>query len=144
MQTPLDDDGSAAMSRTAGSVAGQLASEWWWLWLVMGIVWILLAVIVLQFHTASLVTVGIVVGILFILAGLQEFAVAYVSGGWRWLWIAVGVLLVIAGIWALFNPVGTFIALADTLGFLFVLFGAFWIVEAFATAAINPLWWLGL
>jgi uncharacterized membrane protein HdeD (DUF308 family) len=144
MQTPMDDAGSAATSRTRGSAVGQLAAEWWWLWLVMGIVWILLAVIVLQFHTASLVTVGIVVGILFILAGLQEFAVAYVSGGWRWLWYAIGILLVIAGIWALFNPVGTFVALADTLGFLFVLFGAFWIVEAFATAAVNPVWWLGL
>jgi len=144
MQTPMDDTSSAAMGRTTRQGVGQLAAEWWWLWLVMGIIWILLAVIVLQFHTASLVTVGIVVGILFILAGLQEFAVASVSGGWRWLWIAVGVLLVIAGVWALFNPVGTFVALADTLGFLFVLFGAFWIIEAFATATINPIWWLGL
>ena len=39
---------------------------------------------------------------------------------------------------------GTFVALADTLGFLFVLVGVFWIVEAFATSAANPLWWLGL
>ena len=83
MQTPMDDAGSAATSRTTGQVVGQLAAEWWWLWLVMGIVWILLAVIVLQFHTASLTTVGIVVGIVFIVAGLQEFAVAYVSGGWK-------------------------------------------------------------
>jgi hypothetical protein len=144
MQTPMDDAGSAATSRTTGQVVGQLAAEWWWLWLVMGIVWILLAVIVLQFHTASLTTVGIVVGIVFIVAGLQEFAVAYVSGGWKWLWIAIGILLIIAGIWALFNPVGTFVALADTLGFLFVLVGVFWIVEAFATSPVNPLWWLGL
>jgi uncharacterized membrane protein HdeD (DUF308 family) len=142
MDTSMDDS-STALEGTRTQVAS-LAARWWWIWLVLGIVWILAAVVILQFRTASLVTVGIIVGIVLLLAGVQEFFVAYMSGGWRWLWIAIGVLLVIGGIWALFNPVGTFVALADTLGFLFVLFGIFWMVEAFATAPVNPLWWLGL
>jgi uncharacterized membrane protein HdeD (DUF308 family) len=137
------DDSSTAREVTGAQVAS-LAARWWWVWLVLGIVWIIAAVVILQFHTASLVTVGVIVGIVLLLAGIQEFFVASMSGGWRWLWIAMGVLLVIGGIWALFNPIGTFVALADTLGFLFVLFGIFWMVEAFATAPINPVWWLGL
>ena len=36
------------------------------------------------------------------------------------------------------------LAVADLLGFLFVLVGIFWVVEAFATMADNPLWGLGL
>jgi hypothetical protein len=127
-----------------GAQVVSLAARWWWVWLILGIFWIIAAVVILQFHTASLVTVGLIVGIVLLLAGIQEIFVASMSGGWRWLWIAMGVLLVIGGIWALFNPVGTFVALADTLGFLFVLFGIFWMVEAFATAPVNPVWWLGL
>jgi uncharacterized membrane protein HdeD (DUF308 family) len=38
----------------------------------------------------------------------------------------------------------TFLVLASTLGFLFLLIGVFWIVEAFATMQMNRLWWLGL
>ncbi len=116
----------------------------WWIWLVLGIFWIVVSLVILQFRSASVVTVGVIVGIVFILAGIQEFFVAAVSGGWKWLWIVIGVVLVIAGIWALFDPIRTFVALADTLGFLFVLIGIFWIIEAFATSVVNPVWWLGL
>ncbi|MGO8948438.1 MAG: HdeD family acid-resistance protein [Ktedonobacterales bacterium] len=138
MQTPMDAE--RAVEKQA---AGQFA-QWWWLWLILGIFWIVVSVIILQFRVASVATVGIVVGIALVLAGIQEFFVAAVSGGWKWLWIAIGVFLVIGGIWALIDPIGTFIALADTLGFLFLLVGIFWIVEAFATEPVNPVWWLGL
>jgi uncharacterized membrane protein HdeD (DUF308 family) len=130
--------------RVQDSQAAAQVTQFWWLWLVVGIAWILAAVVVLQFHTASLTTVGLVIGIVFIVAGIQELFMAFVSEGWKWLWLAIGVLFVLAGLYALFNPVGTFLALADTLGFLFVLVGVFWMVEAFATAAVNPIWWLGM
>ena len=35
-------------------------------------------------------------------------------------------------------------ALADSLGFLFLLVAIFWVIEAFATRGSNDLWWLGL
>src|SRR5271165_5721889 len=142
MQTPVDGpmDAESALEK---QVEKQFA-QWWWLWLVLGIFWILASVVVLQFRAASLVTVGVVIGIVLVVAGIQEFFVASVSGGWKWLWIAIGVFLVIGGIWSFIDPIGTFLALADTLGFLFVLIGMFWIVEAFATESVNPVWWLGL
>lgn len=127
----------------AAATAGEFA-RLWWIWLVLGIVWIVAALVILQFRTASLVTVGVIVGIVLLLAGFQELFVAYVSSGWRWLWIALGVILIIGGIWALIDPIGTFTALAESLGFLFMLIGVFWLIEAFATASMNPLWWLGL
>jgi uncharacterized membrane protein HdeD (DUF308 family) len=42
------------------------------------------------------------------------------------------------------NPEGTFATLADILGFLFVLVGLWWIIQAFLEREINQLWWLGL
>lgn len=116
----------------------------WWLWLITGIAWLVVALIVLQFDTASVATVGILVGAMFLFTGVQQFALAMVVEGWKWVWFLFGVLFVLAGFWALFNPGQTVAALADSLGFLFLLVGIFWAIEAFATKGDNELWWLGL
>jgi uncharacterized membrane protein HdeD (DUF308 family) len=134
------------MSRQPGGmrqVAEQL-TKWWWLWLVTGTLWIIAAIIVLQFQTASVVTVGVIIGVLFLVAGVQELFVAGVATDWKWLWILFGVLFLIAGVWALVNPIHTFVAIAQMLGFVFVLMGALWTIEAFATRPANDLWFLGL
>lgn len=133
-------DVSTAEARQA---VGELA-RWWWAWLVTGIVWLAAGLVILQFRQSSAATVGIIIGVMFLVAGLQEFAVAALAGGWRWLWIAFGVLFIIGGVYALFNPVQTFASVAQVLGFLFLLVGVFWTIEAFATIGSNPLWWLGL
>ena len=136
---------AAAQSQTAETrQAARELSKWWWGWLVSGILWILASIVILQFKNSSITLVGIVIGIMFLVAGIEELTVAFVSGGWRWLWAVFGVILLIGGIYALFNPVQTFLAVADLLGFLFALVGIFWIIEAFATMANNSLWWLGL
>ena len=44
----------------------------------------------------------------------------------------------------LINPENTFAALADILGFLFLLVGVFWTIQAFVDRDTNELWWLGL
>ena len=50
----------------------------------------------------------------------------------------------IAAVICFISPENTLVALADTLGFLFLLVGLWWMVRAFLERAINPLWWLGL
>ena len=45
---------------------------------------------------------------------------------------------------ALISPENTFAALADMLGFLFLIVGVFWIIQAFVSRDVNELWWLGL
>lgn len=141
---PRDMRGGGGMLRSEAHMAAGDLAKWWWVWLVVGILWILASIVILQFRTSSVTIVGIIIGVMFLVAGVQEFLIAYVTQGWRWLWITFGVILVIGGIYALFNPVKTFLAVADMLGFLFVLVGIFWVVEAFATMADNPLWGLGL
>jgi uncharacterized membrane protein HdeD (DUF308 family) len=117
----------------------------WWLWLVTGVLWIIVALAVLQFDKASISTVGVIIGLMFLFAGTQQFAAAALSdGAARWLAIGFGALLVVAGIVALFNPKNTFAGMADILGFLFLCVAATWIVEALVTRDENDLWWLGL
>ena len=130
----------------AADVKAELSgmAKMWWLWLGIGIAWLITALVVLQFNTESAATVGIVVGAMFLFTGIQQFVLASVVQGWKWVWVLFGILFVLAGLWALFNPGATFLALADSLGFLFLLVGVFWAIEAFSTKGNNDLWWLSL
>ena len=119
-------------------------SRLWWLWIVFGLAWVIVGVVILQFDSASVTTVGVIVGLMFLATGFQQFVVGSMAGRGRWLYWVFGALFLIAGVLALISPENTFAALADILGFLFLLVGVFWILQAFATREINELWWLGL
>jgi uncharacterized membrane protein HdeD (DUF308 family) len=119
-------------------------SRLWWLWIVFGIFWVVVGLVILQFDQASITTVGVLVGAMFLASGFQQFAIMTMVERGRWLYGLFGVLFVIAGVIALISPENTFAALADILGFLFLLVGLFWIIQAFVSREINELWWLGL
>ena len=120
-------------------------SRLWWFPLLMGIVWIIVALVILQFDQASVTTVGIIVGAMFLATGTQQLILAWATeGGARWMFAIFGVLFLVAGVLALISPENTFAALADILGFLFLLVGVFWIIQAFAERPVHPTWWLGL
>jgi uncharacterized membrane protein HdeD (DUF308 family) len=132
----------SAQVRADGPLA-QLA-KLWWLWIVFGIAWIIISFVILQMDQSSANTIGWIVGLMLIAAGIQEFIMGSIAEGWRWLWYIFGAILLIAGVVALFYPKNTFIAIADMLGFIFLLLGVMWVIEAFATRDANPIWWLGL
>ena len=117
----------------------------WWLWLVTGTIWILVALTVLQFDQASVKTVGVIVGIMFLFSAVQQFIIAGLAdGAARWIALVFGVLLAAAGVLALANPKSTFAGIADILGFLFLIVAVTWIVQAFVDRGASELWWLGL
>jgi uncharacterized membrane protein HdeD (DUF308 family) len=117
----------------------------WWLWLCTGIAWVIAALIVLQFDRASITTVGVLIGIMFLAAGAQNFVFGSLAGGaTRWILWIFGVLFLIAGVISLIHPENTFAGVADILGFIFLTVGVFWVIEAFAERAVNDLWWWGL
>jgi len=119
-------------------------SRLWWLWIVFGLAWVTIGVVILQFDSASITTVGVIVGIMFLATGFQQFVVGAMAERGQLLFWIFGVLFLIAGVIALISPENTFAALADILGFLFLIVGVFWIIQAFATREINELWWIGL
>ncbi|MGO8904385.1 MAG: DUF308 domain-containing protein, partial [Solirubrobacteraceae bacterium] len=119
-------------------------ARYWWAELLLGVFWLIVAVVVLKFDHASVVTVGVLTGIMFLVFAAEEFALAALDGGaTRWLWAFFGVVLVAGGIVALIHPRGTFAALAEILGFVFLLIGFIWMIQAFAERAFNELWWMG-
>jgi uncharacterized membrane protein HdeD (DUF308 family) len=124
--------------------AGSQLARFWWLWLVAGVVWVFIALSILQFDEASIRTVGTLVGIMFLLSGLQNLALARLVTSYKWIYAIFGVLLLGAGVVSLINPEDTFAGLADILGFLFLIVGTFWTLGAFAERESNDLWWIGL
>jgi uncharacterized membrane protein HdeD (DUF308 family) len=120
-------------------------ARFWWIELVAGVFWVVAAYVVLKFNHASVVTVGVLTGILFLIFAGEEFMLAVLDRGpTRWLWAFFAVLLVAGGVVSLIHPRETFAGFADILGFVFFLIGIIWTVQAFAEQQFNQLWWLNL
>jgi uncharacterized membrane protein HdeD (DUF308 family) len=128
-----------AVRDTARAVTG-----YWWILLVGGIAWIVASLIILQFDQASVTTVGILIGLLFLATGIENLALARLDVPMRWAWALFGTLFVVSAIVCFVKPSDAFAGLADTLGFLFLIVGLWWMVRSFLERAINPLWWTGL
>jgi uncharacterized membrane protein HdeD (DUF308 family) len=116
----------------------------WWVELIIGAFWIVVSLVILKFNHASVTTVGILIGIMLLVASVQELMFAILDRRWRWLWALFALLLFVGGILALIHPHDTFAAFADILGFIFLVIGAFWIAQAFVERPVNDLWWLTL
>ncbi len=116
----------------------------WWVALVGGIAWVTVALVILQFDSASVTTVGILVGLMFLAVGAENIALATLDVQWRWLWALFGGLFLVSAFICFAQPAATFAGLADILGFLFLIVGVWWMVRAFLERPINPLWWVGL
>jgi uncharacterized membrane protein HdeD (DUF308 family) len=130
---------AGGLRETAREITG-----YWWVGLVTGVAWLAIALIILQFDDASVTTVGVLVGAMFLFAGVQNLALATMRVSLRWLGALFGVLFLISAVICFVEPEETFAGLADILGFLFLIVGVWWMVRAFVERPINPLWWLGL
>ena len=130
---------TTGLRETARQITG-----YWWVGLVVGIAWLVISLVILQFDGASVTTVGILVGLMFTLAAIQNFALASVPASTRWVWALFGVLFLVSAVICFVHPKDTFAGMADILGFLFLLVGIWWMVRAFLERVVNPAWWLGL
>jgi uncharacterized membrane protein HdeD (DUF308 family) len=120
-------------------------ARYWWVFIVTGIAWLMISLVVLRFTENSVTTIGILIGVVFTIAAITEFMVAAaVAGGWKFAHVFLGIIFGLGAIWGYANPENAFWALASVLGFLLVLYGAIQITESIVTRDINPLWWLGL
>jgi uncharacterized membrane protein HdeD (DUF308 family) len=136
------DESTALRSRTRAAL-WRLAGPWW-MFLLTGIAWLLVSVLILRITTASVATVGVLMGVLFLVAMLNEWFIAAVSPSWRWAHIVLGVLFAAGAVWAFARPYNAFWALASVLGLLLILRGTFDIISAVVTKDINSAWWLGM
>jgi uncharacterized membrane protein HdeD (DUF308 family) len=134
--------GASAIPSLRESARG--VTGYWWVLLIAGIAWLGVALVILQFDQASVATVGVLVGLMFLALGIENLALARLDVPMRWAWALFGVLFLVSAIVCFADPTDTFAGLADVLGFLFLVVGVWWMVRAFLERAISPLWWLGL
>ena len=121
------------------------AARYWWLFLVSGILWLLIAWLVLRMNQTSIAAVGILLGVMFLLAGINEVGVATLApGGWKVWHYIMAVIFFLGALWGFIRPVSTFFALASVLGLILVFYGAFEIIQGVASRAVNPYWWINL
>jgi uncharacterized membrane protein HdeD (DUF308 family) len=130
----------SAERRAVGAMTGA-----WWVFLVTGIFWLLVALVVLRFDASSLAAVGTLLGAVLLMAGVNEFlALGLRNVGWKGLHILMAIFFVAGGIWAFVRPIEAFWELASILGLLLMLKGSFDIVGSVVSREMNVLWWLGL
>jgi uncharacterized membrane protein HdeD (DUF308 family) len=136
------DERTAIGSRTRAGLA-RLAGPWW-MFLLTGIAWLILAWIALRFTPASIPTVGVLLGVYFLVATINEFFIASVMPSWRWLHILMGIIFAFGAGWSFARPYNAFWALASILGLLLIFQGTFYIITSVSTRDVNSMWWLGL
>jgi uncharacterized membrane protein HdeD (DUF308 family) len=117
---------------------------YWWVWLLTGIAWVAVALVILQFEGHSSATIAVLIGVMSTLAGLESLALARLALPHRWVWAAFGVLFLAAGLLCFVNPEKTFVRVAEMLGVLFLIVGVWWVIRAFLERPVHPRWWIGL
>jgi uncharacterized membrane protein HdeD (DUF308 family) len=117
----------------------------WWLFLVTGIGWMLVSLIILRFDYTSVNAIAILFGIVAIAAGVLEIGVTILAGGW-WKLLSglLAVVFIATGIVSFIHPGDTFLALAAVISFFLVLAGTFDIITAISTRREIEVWWLQL
>jgi uncharacterized membrane protein HdeD (DUF308 family) len=134
---------SQQTSAPPGARLWRLAGPWWLL-LLTGLAWLVIAVIVLRFTVASAATVGLLVGAVFLAAMVSEFLLVWVRRRWGWAHALMGIVFLGGAIWAFVDPFGTFWSLAAVTGLLLILQGAFVLISSVESRAVNGIWWLGM
>ncbi len=124
-----------------GALRGLTAS--WWLFLIIGILWILFGMFVLSYNVGSLLALAIFAGVTFLMTGITQLMSSTRAHQWRWLYLIGGALSIIAGIMALVWPGRTLLVLAGILAWFLVFKGIVDIVAALSAHG-RPYWWLGL
>jgi uncharacterized membrane protein HdeD (DUF308 family) len=115
----------------------------WWLFLILGILWILFGMFVLSYNVGSLLALAVFAGVTFIMTGINQILAAGRVEGWGWLYLVGGALSIIAGIMAFVWPHRTLLVLAGILAWFLVFKGIVDVVGALTNHG-RPYWWLGL
>jgi len=125
------------------AVAQAYASTWW-LFMIVGVLWLLLGFFILSLRPGSITAVAILISIAFWLGAFAQFAVALVlQGGWRVFAIICGILAIGAGIATIVWPGPTLVVLSVFVAWYLLIRGIFDSVIALTHTQVHG-WWLGL
>jgi len=114
----------------------------WWVFLLLGIGWVIVSLVVLAFDPTSAAAIGWMTAAVLIVAGLDEAFTAMTTSSWRWLHALLGLVLFTLGVGALMDPFQTFGILALFVGWYLVLKGTVDIVISIAGREEIAMWGL--
>jgi uncharacterized membrane protein HdeD (DUF308 family) len=142
------DTHQATTPRSVGifhDAVDELASttKHWWLLLVTGVAWVVIAVLILRFDYTTVAAIAVLFGVFCFAAAANEVMVSAVtsSRGWRILHWLLAALFIFVGIVAFLRPADTFVGLAAVMSFYFVFRGSFDIATSLAASRV-PGWWV--
>jgi uncharacterized membrane protein HdeD (DUF308 family) len=117
----------------------------WWLFLISGIGWVLVSLIVLRFDYVSVSAISILFGLVALATGFIEIGLAMmVTGWWKLLSGLFALVAIAAGIVSFIHPGDTFVALAAVVSFFLVFAGTYDIITAISVRREIEVWWLQL
>ena len=138
--TPLEEKAQ----RAAGRMLAQVLPPWW-LMLITGAAWAVIAVVLLRFDYTSVYSIALLFGFVAIAAGTLEVGLIFLAQGWWKLLNAIlAIVYIAAGVIAFIHPGDTFLALAAVFSFLLVFAGTFDIIQSIAARKEIEVWWLQL
>lgn len=120
------------------------ATRLWWVFLVSGIAWVVIAFAVLSFDPTTPAMIGYLTGFVLIAAGVNEFVTIGFVDSWKWVYGVLGALFVITGVMALTEPFQTFGILALLIGWYLLFRGIVGIILSIWERDVLPLWGLSL
>ena len=115
----------------------------WWLFLILGVLWILFGMFVLSYNVGSLLALAIFAGVTFIMTGITQILAAGRMESWGWLYWVGGALSIIAGIIAFVWPGRTLLVISVVLAWFLVFKGIIDIVTSLSNHG-RPYWWMTL
>jgi uncharacterized membrane protein HdeD (DUF308 family) len=129
----------------SATAADEEHTEFWWVFLFAGVVWLVFALLVFQFDETSTSAISILVGVTCVGAAMLELLEIPASHGWLRLGrVALAAGFGIIGIIAFTDPDRSFSALATIFAFYLLLRGLFEVIAAFTLRGREEIWWLML
>jgi uncharacterized membrane protein HdeD (DUF308 family) len=133
------------MAQAGGSWLSRTFLPPWWVLLVTGVAWTIVAIMLLRFDYVSVYSVSLLFGFVAIAAGIFEISAVFMAAGWWKLLNAIlAFVFLVAGVVAFLSPGDTFESLAAIFSFVLVFAGAFDIVMSISARKEIQVWWLQL
>jgi uncharacterized membrane protein HdeD (DUF308 family) len=133
---------TAPQTETPRITVAQAGGRWlsrtflppWWLLLITGVAWIVVAIILLRFDYVSVYSISLLFGFVAIAAGILEIGAVFMAPGWWKLLNAIlALVFLVAGVLAFVSPGDTFVSLAAIFSFVLIFAGAFDIITSISS-----------